>query len=1349
MSFSTASGKSVQWSEEALKKAREIFSDIDNSKLPPPQEHNTFGDKSNVSPMDKGVHISEEVHSSKNKHLIQSNNISSFGFSTASGKHVSVSETSLQKAKANLQEFDDIANFKEATHLKKQCTAEISDLTSVSNTPERVTALEKNFVCLQNKKENGFNGDFNKSVTNTHSTDSTPLLKEITGQSNRANQNVYFTSRTPENYFEIEAAESAKAFMDDDDLMDGGLPAEDTESYSSKSSYTRIGKRLRTEEGTSRGEPLIKRQLLPEFDRTENRPKLLLKPLTSTPEGTLKDRRKFLYNFALKPVICEPTSILTTGPDVLVPRFTAPNQFHSKPHIFQHNSLLKSTDVPASENQPSTSGTTRTENANNLPISKRDVKTFVPPFKKKSDSLSSNQINHTPETDCDVLINNITEDPGKEIGVRPVANILEDRLNESDILQMISNLQCARDMQEMRIRKKQRQKIKPQPGSQYLLKTSSAARISLQNAVQGKRPSAYSEKQLHRYGVVKNHIGITSENAESFQFNCMDYFAKDHLISGNGVKLADGGWLIPSNTGKAGKEEIYRALCDTPGVDPKLICPKWVYNHYRWIVWKLAALEVTFPDMFASRCLTPERVLLQLKYRYDVEIDKSQRSAIRKIMERDDSPAKTLVLCISKIFSVGLPHQGNNKSESSDSKPVPAVIEVTDGWYSIKALLDPALTALLRRGRMFIGQKIIVHGAELTGSEDACTPLEAPESIMLKIAANSTRPACWYTRLGYFHDPRPYYLPLSSLFSEGGIVGCVDVVIQRIYPMQWMEKMANGLYIFRNDRAEEKEAEKYSVKHQKNLEALFVKIQAEFEQQEASNRKKKGPRRRTLNEQQIRALQDGAELYEAIQNESDPGYLESCLSSEQLRALHSHRQLINDKKQTHIQAEFRKAIEATEHGPNGCLKRDVTAVWKVRITDYRDPDRDTAYILNIWRPLSDVISLLKEGSRYKMYHLAASQSKGKSEIAEVQFTATKKTRFQQLQPSQNILEQIYSPREAIKFSHFLDPFFRAPYSEVDVVGLVVSTYKKPGAAPVVYLSDESHNLVAVKFWTDLGQLALDDVTKPCTFIAACNLRWRSDSRSDIPTVFAGDLSFVSSNPKEYHLLKALQELKNSIQCFGDFCNEAETKLRKVLQVKEPEVQKSPTDKGLEPHTPTMKIRAAGEGNYLSNGSLKKIVSGYTPDLNTAHPSSSGEIDIKTCKKRKGLDFLCRIPSPPPVTPVRPFVSPALQKAFRAPRSSGGQRDCTGNLGANSNLKATISHRSKSVADSEGGFVADEELAMINTQALLMGLDEGKPKTDQDLPASDILSNNIPISTKTPTVEGTPQLHEKKLRKRKL
>lgn len=103
-------------------------------------------------------------------------------------------------------------------------------------------------------------------------------------------------------------------------------------------------------------------------------------------------------------------------------------------------------------------------------------------------------------------------------------------------------------------------------------------------------------------------------------------------------------------------------------------------------------------------------------------------------MERDDTAAKRLVLCVSEIISssTDISETSSSKTRSVDTKKAD-IIELTDGWYAIKAHLDPPLLALLKNGRLTVGQKIIIHGAELVGSPDACTPLEAPESLMLKV----------------------------------------------------------------------------------------------------------------------------------------------------------------------------------------------------------------------------------------------------------------------------------------------------------------------------------------------------------------------------------------------------------------------------------------------------------------------------------------------------------------------------------------------------------------------------------------------------------------------------------------
>ncbi|KYO26399.1 breast cancer type 2 susceptibility protein isoform B [Alligator mississippiensis] len=956
----------------------------------------------------------------------------------------------------------------------------------------------------------------------------------------------------------------------------------------------RIGKRCMAEQISV--EPPIKRQLLPEFDRTKD-PHKSLNASKSTPDGTIKDRRKFIYHVPLKPVTCSPFS--ATKLDDL-----ADEKLGNK----TLDSLTNS----------------------NMNVDKKQKDALVQQNTGQGEAYQSD------ERDCT-----------NHAAARNLGN------NGADLTNMITNLHQARNLQEMRIGKKYRQNIQPQPGSLYIMKTSAVKRISLKAAVENNSLHIYSTEELYMYGVSKSCIQVNSINAESFEFLIQDFFSEEYFLAGHGVQLGDGGWLIPTEEGRAGKNEFYRALCDTPGVDPKLITDAWVYNHYRWIVWKLAAMEVSFPQEFASRCLTPERVLLQLKYRYDLEVDKM----------------------------------------------------------------------LLQRRRLTIGQKIIVHGAELVGSQNACTPLEAPDTLMLKISANGTRRARWYAKLGFHRDPRPFPLSLSSLFSDGGTVGCIDIVIQRAYPLQWMEKKPTGSYVFRNNRAEEREAAKHAENQQKHLEALFAKIQAEYEQNEGKTRKRV-LRSCALTKQQIQTLQDGAELYEAIQNSPDPGYMEGYLSEEQLRALNTHRQMLNDKKQAQIQAEFKKALESIEQEERGYSVREVSTVWKLRVVDYRKQEKVKVVMLNIWRPLSDVFSLLKEGNRYRIYQLATSESKSKLDTANVQLTATKKTQFLQLSASQEMLLEIYIPRNAVLFSKLLDLSFQPACGEVDLVGFIVSVNKSTGFTTLVYLSDENLNLVAIKIWMDLKQLAVEDIIKPCTLISASNIQWQSANfRLEIPTLFAGDLSLFSTNPKEGYLQERFNELKNTIENVNSFCSDAKCKLMNLLQTNGPQVNNLNKECGLSLLSPSQKSSlCVGNKNHTSfpNSEMKyqSPLSVSKPDMKLAPqglakmiPHTPNEDYPKNCKKRKAMDLLSQIPPPPPLTPVYSIVSPSLKKAFQPPRSSDFQCSKSSKGTNHDTVHITALKRLNEITPlAETDLIADEELAMINTQALLCNLPKEK-KTD--------------------------------------
>lgn len=103
------------------------------------------------------------------------------------------------------------------------------------------------------------------------------------------------------------------------------------------------------------------------------------------------------------------------------------------------------------------------------------------------------------------------------------------------------------------------------------------------------------------------------------------------------------------------------------------------------------------------------QVLAQLKYRYDREIDRVERSAIRRIVERDDTPAKRMILFVSRISEQSLVYS----------------IELSDGWYAIRThSLDTVLSNAINKGKIVVGTKLVIQGAELMGIEEGCSPLE-------------------------------------------------------------------------------------------------------------------------------------------------------------------------------------------------------------------------------------------------------------------------------------------------------------------------------------------------------------------------------------------------------------------------------------------------------------------------------------------------------------------------------------------------------------------------------------------------------------------------------------------------
>lgn len=125
----------------------------------------------------------------------------------------------------------------------------------------------------------------------------------------------------------------------------------------------------------------------------------------------------------------------------------------------------------------------------------------------------------------------------------------------------------------------------------------------------------------------------------------------------------------------------------------------------------------------------------------------------------------------------------------------------------------------------------------------------------------------------------------------------------------------------------------------------------------------------------------------------------------------------------------------------------------------------------------------------------------------------------------------------------------------------------------------------------------------------------------------------------------------------------------------------------------------------STPNMKLVMPG---SAKTPSPATVNEDHLKTSKKRKAMDFLSCIPAPPPLTPICSVISPSVKRAFQPPRTLGLQHSKSPReTGQNTGHVTPCRKVRETVHLPENDLVADEELAMINTQALVNNLPEEK------------------------------------------
>lgn len=306
-----------------------------------------------------------------------------------------------------------------------------------------------------------------------------------------------------------------------------------------------------------------------------------------------------------------------------------------------------------------------------------------------------------------VCLANKFEDSLNESQTLLHSDVEEDGTNPVNVTEDIKHKRRQQYAKQQENIHNKKEKINARAGALYLEKRSATSKISLKELG---NPMQYTLSDLEKLGVNKNLLKCDLSNLLEFKFKMIDYYPLEICTkNSDGIKLIDEMILNMDENSCVCITELCSAFLDCPSIDPKLVSNNWTRNALKWIFLKLASYELHFPKEFANKSFTPENVLRQLKYRYDREIDRAERSALRKIVEHDDIAAKPVVLFVTGIYENFLNY----------------TLELCDGWYAIKtSTLDVALTKAVSSGKIRIGTKLIIQGAELIGLDEGCPPLE-------------------------------------------------------------------------------------------------------------------------------------------------------------------------------------------------------------------------------------------------------------------------------------------------------------------------------------------------------------------------------------------------------------------------------------------------------------------------------------------------------------------------------------------------------------------------------------------------------------------------------------------------
>ncbi|KAG5682684.1 hypothetical protein PVAND_012019 [Polypedilum vanderplanki] len=576
------------------------------------------------------------------------------------------------------------------------------------------------------------------------------------------------------------------------------------------------------------------------------------------------------------------------------------------------------------------------------------------------------------------------------------------------------------------------------------------------------------------------------------------------------VTIADDAKLVfnSKNSGTVSFNEIKHSFLAMKGIKPKLLPEAWVQNAYEMIFWKLNFMENFLEKIDKDMVLNPENILLQMKYRYDREIHKFQSPPLRRILEKDVPAGHRIVLKV-----VNISYTSENGYE----------LELSDGWYKIRTLIDSCLAEAITKRKIQVHSKLLICNMELKQTINDTNVFVLLEASKLKISGNSTRLVEWNTKMGFCKIPFPFQITLDSVKNNGGIIGKLRIVITHVYNPIYVETVEDKR-VYRSERMQNKIENENEVVLQKMYERVRQKVLDKIQVELIKRHKEilQYPKGREL------TIDDLCDFFEVDTESEFALNLIENLNPSDLAKINN----IVAKRKSELEDKIKILMQQESD-------RRVTQVIKFRAADADNPKLDR--LICWWHPNEEVFDIIKIG---KMIELI------KATTDNINIIINQKTIFKELKKKPDLTKFKLYFRKETKFQDIKEDFSPL-HNEFDIACIIIYIAEPSiNKNQEVFIADEHYNLLCVNFYIDISEYAYDNVLTEGRILYVRNLQWRNSFRKphkNIPEAFAiADSTTFVTNPGEPNEKQRINELTNAINSNSEYMGKCREKIISLI-----------------------------------------------------------------------------------------------------------------------------------------------------------------------------------------------------------